>query len=45
MKDKKTNSLQEKQLEELIKQMKIKIEMVKLENSKKKIIIQELLNN
>ncbi len=45
MKDKKTNSLQEKQLEELIKQMKIKIETVKLENLKKKDIIQGLLNN
>ncbi len=45
MKDKKTNSLHEKQLEELIKQMKIKIETVKLENLKKKDIIQGLLNN
>lgn len=37
--------LSEKQLQELINNTKLKIEKIKLQNLKKKIILNELINN
>ena len=45
MTDEELMQLSEQQLQELIKNTKLEIEKIKLQNLKKKIIIQEVLNN
>ncbi|MBR3230018.1 MAG: hypothetical protein IKF91_04240 [Bacilli bacterium] len=45
MTDEELMQLSEQQLQELIKNTKLEIEKIKLQNLKKKIIINEVLNN
>lgn len=45
MTDEELMELSEKQLQELINNTKLKIEKIKLQNLKKKIILNELINN